>query len=95
MVSFIGLCGGHPHPLQTYIYIYIYIYIYRGSIEHKYLPHANVFGNNALVNLRPDIFKNLIPRTIRNSYVLALIISYILSQEGKELRACNSPEFYV
>ena len=31
---------GHPHPLQT-------TYIHTGgSIEHKYLPHANAFGNN-------------------------------------------------
>ena len=42
MVSFIGLCGGHPHLLQTYIYIYMHT---GGSIEHKYLPHANAFGN--------------------------------------------------
>ena len=43
-VSFMGLRGGHPLPLQTYVYIQ-YIHVHSGvSIEHKYvLPHTRVW----------------------------------------------------
>ena len=51
---------------------HIYIYTYRGSIEHKYLPHANAFGNNRDYNYN---FNFTLTSTSEN-YIMARLGCY-------------------